>query len=217
MSPLRAAEAAFIAGITDRDVSRLVDEEILPDTLYERREGRRFLKLSCAFASFYFATDRDLTRALRQDVIRNLWNKVRGRADQDRILSLTFRIDPAEWKVEVPFGQIEFDRYLIATQQRAQLVDRSYDEIVEDDEIMAGEPVFKGTRIPVWNVAGSLDADIPVEQILDAYPSLTKEQIELAGVYAKVHPRRGRPRKLSELNPTWKPMRSKKIPPPTAA
>jgi uncharacterized protein (DUF433 family) len=58
-------------------------------------------------------------------------------------------------------------------QQRAQSVDRAYDEIVEDARIMAGEPVCKGTRVPVWSVAGSLDADIPVDQILEAYPSLT--------------------------------------------
>jgi hypothetical protein len=36
----------------DHAVSRLVDEHILPDMLYERREGRRCLKLSCAFAGF---------------------------------------------------------------------------------------------------------------------------------------------------------------------
>lgn len=212
-----AAEAAFIAGITDRDVSRLVDEQILPETLYERREGRRFWKLSCAFARFYFATDKDLTRTLRQHVIQNVWNKMRERTDQERVLSLAFYIDPAEWKIDLPFGQVDFDRYLVATQQCAQLVDRSYDEILEDSEIMGGEPIFKGTRIPVWSIAGSLDANISAEQILEAYPSLTKEQIELASVYAKVHPRRGRPRKLHELNPTWKLVRSKKIPPSSAS
>lgn len=210
-----AAEAAFIAGITDRDVNRLIDEQILPETLYEKNEGRRFRKLSCAFANFYFSTDKDFSRTLRQNIITNVWGKMRERADQEKILSLTFKIDPADWKVEPPFGRVDFVRYLIETQQRARLVDRALEEIVIDSEILAGEPVFKNTRIPIWNIAGSIDANISVKQILREYPSLTQEKIELACVYAKVHPRRGRPRKLHELNPTWKLVSSKKISTPT--
>jgi hypothetical protein len=35
-----AAEAAFIADLTDKDINRLVDEEVLPAALVVRVEGR---------------------------------------------------------------------------------------------------------------------------------------------------------------------------------
>jgi hypothetical protein len=45
---------------------------------------------------------------------------------------------------------------------------------------------------------------------------LNERRNRASGVDAKLRPRR-RPRKLNELNPTGKPVRSKKIRPPTAA
>src|SRR5690606_16720919 len=51
------AEAAFIAGITDRDINRAVDEHILPDSLISLDNGRRFARLGAALAGFYFGSD----------------------------------------------------------------------------------------------------------------------------------------------------------------
>ena len=65
--------------------------------------------------------------------------------------------------------------------------------IVSDPDIMKGTPAFRGTRIPVHAVADMLGQGATAEEILEGYPALTREAVELAPVYAKAFPRRGRP------------------------
>ena len=62
-----------------------------------------------------------------------------------------------------------------------------------DPEVMGGTAVYKGTRIPVRLVADMLAQGASVEEILDGYPSLTREKIELATIYVTAFPRKGRP------------------------
>jgi len=62
-----------------------------------------------------------------------------------------------------------------------------------DPEVMGGTAVYKGTRIPVRLVADMLAQRASVEEILDCYPSLTREKIELATIYVTAFPRKGRP------------------------
>jgi uncharacterized protein (DUF433 family) len=60
-----------------------------------------------------------------------------------------------------------------------------------DPEIMGGIPVIRGTRIPVNLVAEMRRQGASVEEILDGYPSLSREQVALAELYGPAHPRRG--------------------------
>ena len=50
--------------------------------------------------------------------------------------------------------------------------------IVMDSEICHGKPVFKGTRIMVWQVLEMLRLGYKEEEILEQFPSLTKEHIK---------------------------------------
>ncbi len=65
--------------------------------------------------------------------------------------------------------------------------------VVSDPEIMRATPVFKGTRIPVELVAGMLAQGATAEEILEGYPTLSKEKIAVAPLYMRAFPRRGRP------------------------
>lgn len=65
--------------------------------------------------------------------------------------------------------------------------------VVSNPEIMRGTPVFKGTRIPVDLVADMLDQGATVDEILEGYPTLSKEKIGIAPMYMRAYPRRGRP------------------------
>ena len=65
--------------------------------------------------------------------------------------------------------------------------------VVSDPEIMRGTPVFKGTRIPVDLVADMLAQGALAEEILEGYPTLSKEKIAIAPLYMRAFPRRGRP------------------------
>lgn len=45
-----------------------------------------------------------------------------------------------------------------------------------DPEILGGTPVFVGTRVPVYNLFDYLEAGDSLEEFLDAFPSVTREQ-----------------------------------------
>ena len=45
-----------------------------------------------------------------------------------------------------------------------------------DPEIMGGTPVFVGTRVPVYNLFDYLEAGDSLEEFLDAFPSVSREQ-----------------------------------------
>lgn len=65
--------------------------------------------------------------------------------------------------------------------------------VESDAEIMGGTPVYKGTRIPVQTVADMLRQGATVDEIVQGYPALTREKVELAPLYVQAFPRRGRP------------------------
>ncbi len=49
--------------------------------------------------------------------------------------------------------------------------------IVQDAEILGGEPVFKGTRVPVKSLFDHLEAGDSIEDFLDGFPSVKREQV----------------------------------------
>ena len=48
--------------------------------------------------------------------------------------------------------------------------------INRDPEIMSGTPVFMGTRVPVQNLFDYLEEGHPLDDFLDDFPSVTREQ-----------------------------------------
>ena len=52
-------------------------------------------------------------------------------------------------------------------------------------KIMLGKPVIRGTRIPVELVLRKLSEGATEAELIDAYPSLTPEDIKAALVYAR--------------------------------
>ena len=52
--------------------------------------------------------------------------------------------------------------------------------IVSDPRILGGKPVIEGTRISVVLIVESLAAGETVEQLLQAYPHITREGIRAA-------------------------------------
>jgi len=45
-----------------------------------------------------------------------------------------------------------------------------------DPEIMGGTPVFIGTRVPLRNLIDYLEGDYSLDEFLDAFPSVSREQ-----------------------------------------
>jgi uncharacterized protein (DUF433 family) len=67
--------------------------------------------------------------------------------------------------------------------------------VISDPEILGGDPVFRGTRVPVHMIADLVAEGSAEAELQDGYPRLTPEMIRLAPLYAAAYPQRGRPRK----------------------
>jgi uncharacterized protein (DUF433 family) len=46
-----------------------------------------------------------------------------------------------------------------------------------DPEIMGGTPVFVGTRVPLQNLVDYLEGGESIEDFLDAFPTVKREQV----------------------------------------
>ena len=66
---------------------------------------------------------------------------------------------------------------------------------VSDPQILGGDPVFRGTRVPVHMIAELVAQGSTPAELIGGYPRLTAEMIRLAPVYAAAYPLRGRPRR----------------------
>jgi len=48
--------------------------------------------------------------------------------------------------------------------------------ITIDPEIVSGVPVFRGTRVPIKALMNNLEAGLTLDEFLDNFPTVTREQ-----------------------------------------
>ena len=48
--------------------------------------------------------------------------------------------------------------------------------ITTDSEVLGGAPVFRGTRVPVDALLGNLEAGLTLDEFLENFPTVTREQ-----------------------------------------
>jgi uncharacterized protein (DUF433 family) len=181
---LTPSEAAVVAGVSVRDVHRMIDEHILPEALYSATQTRSFKSEACALISFYFRAATRLTSEERQRTIT--------RASESTSESVS---------IQDEFLTIDLTSFHKEVEERLERLQAAQGIVVSDPEILSGTPVIRGTRVPVYDVAASVVAGIPMERILAAYPSLKRKQVELAALYVEANPQRGRPRQKTSLPP----------------
>lgn len=182
---LTTSEAAVAAGVSIPQIHRIIDEKILPADLYSTDEMRTFRMDACVLIAFYFETAESLTAQARVRTIRDAlahcsgWEELRNCVIEEK--SITVHLSEIWNAVNSRFTQLKKARELV----------------VEDPEILSGTPVIRGTRVPVYDVGLAVNSGTPPEKILASYPSLKAWQVELASVYARAVPPRGRPRRVS--------------------
>ncbi len=59
--------------------------------------------------------------------------------------------------------------------------------VVQDVEILGGDPVFKGTRVPVKSLFDHLEAGDSIEDFLDGFPSVKRDQVITLLEESKAH------------------------------
>ena len=188
---LKATEAAVVARVSLRDVNRVIDERILPETLVSVENGRFVLGAACTLIAFYFESAKRLTSEERLFAIRSAEPRLRrwNRAATEAMLK-------ADWTVRHDFLTIDLLPFFERSVARLERLDAAREVVTSSDDIMGGTPVISGTRVPVHDVAAALAAGVPAKEILEDYPSLTEDRLELAALYAEANPLRGRPKPL---------------------
>lgn len=183
MERLTTTEAAVAAGVSVPQINRIIDEKILPEDLYSTTPTRSFRTDAALLIAFYFETADWLTTNARLETIRS---------------ARTHCSTWDEWKdctVGDHYLTIRFSDLWRAVDERLHRLSEAREMVVEDPEILSGTPVIRGTRIPVHDVAAHMEAGAPMTEILEMYPRLSTAQVELASVYARAVPQRGRPRR----------------------
>jgi uncharacterized protein (DUF433 family) len=58
-----------------------------------------------------------------------------------------------------------------------ETADVSQSVVKVDPEIMSGTPCFTGTRVPIQNLIDYLEGGDSIEEFLDGFPSVSREQV----------------------------------------
>ena len=165
--------------VTKRAVDGVIGKQLFPAGVVKRRRRERSLTATgLMIVATEFALRRELpVTALRKRVYQTM---LRESAAHGQIAAG----DTVTVNVEAPLAR---------TSQALERFRRLMALVEVNPEIQRGEPVLRGTRVTVSSIAAITEGGSSIAEILRHYPSLTAEQVEAAGLYAKAHPRRGRP------------------------
>lgn len=190
------AEAGAVSGLKLKAVHNAIDKRIVEPV----ERDRVALKGNLGRTTPRFLTVEDLVRL-------RVWRGVGDTLSAERRQRLFGAI-----AAEPNARTIRADELLIVDVGEARKqVDRGVRDLEaaeavvhRDKTILGGEPVFKGTRIPVYGVAAMLEAGAAPDDLLAGYPKLTERLLGLARTWVAAHPRRGRPKSLGDLGLTLK-------------
>ena len=175
-------EAVFVTGLSEKTINQAIDRKEVR-TLPARREGDHERLLG--FPELLYLSLRDsVGRLLSPEGKRVLRQKLD-----------VLRATPGP--AGVTMGPLELDVTSVveALTERLARIEQAREFVCVDPEVRAGEPVVRGTRIPVSVLADLERQGATREELLEDYPALTAESLEAALFYAQLYPRRGRPRR----------------------
>jgi len=174
-------EAVFVTGLSEKTINQAIDRNEVA-VLPARREDDHERLLG--FPELVYLRLRDsIGRLLSPEgkrMLREQLAQARGEPVESVSLgALELAVAPESETVRDRLARIEEVR----------------SSVTVDPSVRAGEPVVRGTRIPV-SVLADLDSQgASPEELLEDYPSLTPESLQAALDYARLYPRRGRPRR----------------------
>jgi uncharacterized protein (DUF433 family) len=175
-------EAALLADISLRSVDKAIEEKVVTP----RRSSKRAPALDSGdvLALALFARAR-LPLGSGTKKLINQW--VHGAVAED----------PDAETLELLLSDVlvlRIDDNIRALAERLDRYAEARESLIETDpEVMGGEPVIAGTRIPVRAVAVRVHGGESIEDLCEDYPAVPQEAFEAALTYAQAHPRRGRP------------------------
>ncbi len=170
-------EAAFAADVSLKTVNQAIDREHVR-TVELKRYSDRLRRGIYATDAVYLCVREVLAPQFRAKLYRFL----QGTPVDE--LPLQFEVDPIV---------LDLAPAVHAVRSRLEILTRIEERVEVDPEVRGGEPVFRGTRIPVHAIARKLDLGSTEPELYDDHPRLEKGDLEIARRYARLYPRRGRP------------------------
>jgi uncharacterized protein (DUF433 family) len=180
------AEAAAVTGIAVKAVHNAIDKKIVEPLARESNRRRALTVDDLLRLKLWYGVGTALTAARRKRLFEAIAERPAARTVKADDLLI---VDVAEARRQIAARIRDLDEAEAAVHS----VKGRY------TAIMGGEPVFKGTRIPVRMIAAMLDQDVEEDEILEGCPSLTERMLELSRIWAAAHPSRGRPKTMKEL------------------
>jgi uncharacterized protein (DUF433 family) len=134
-----------------------------------------------------------------------------NRDDKRSLHELVFhRAETAgRWRAEGPdfvLNSGDLVLYLEVKHLRNHLADnlatyrRGRRRVISTPDILGGEPVFEGTRIPLAHISALVRNGTDAAEILEDYPALNARDLAFAAIHARMKAHPGRPRKPLELH-----------------
>jgi uncharacterized protein (DUF433 family) len=176
-------EAAFVTGLSEKTINQAIDRaEVMP--LPTRVAGDRERML--AFPELVYLRLRgQVGRLLSPEGKRKLRQELGQVAAKPR--------HPAV--VSIGALKVNVGLEVRTLRKKVAEIEKMRSFVTLNPEVRAGEPVVRGTRIAVHTLADLAAQGAPVEELLEDYPSLTAESLDAALAWARMYPRRGRPRR----------------------
>ena len=175
-------EAVFVTGLSEKTINQAIDRKEV-QTLPARREGEHERLLG--FPELLYLSLRDsVGRLLSPEGKRMLRQKLD-----------VLRATPGPAGVTMGPLELNIGPEVEALMERLARVEQVRSFVSVDPRVRAGEPVVRGTRIPVSVLADLERQGATREELLEDYPALTAESLEAALFYSQLYPRRGRPRR----------------------
>jgi uncharacterized protein (DUF433 family) len=171
-------EAAVLTGLSLKAVNNAIDKKTISAVPGE--EGSRLLD---ARALVLLSIERRLSASIATPELRRKVFDALAEAPRN-----TLSLEGGLLKIDLR----EPRRALAASLRELR---RARQLVVSDREILGGDPVFRGTRVPVHMIAELVAQGSMPAELIEGYPRLTAEMIRLAPVYAAAYPLRGRPRR----------------------
>lgn len=171
---LTVPEAAFVSGLTIRDINREIDAKIVS------LSGRPERKLRGADLFYLIAIKEVRTQVdptLRRHIRKAIIDAASTHKREANLYHFVFSIDVIRSDLLGPFEALERSKF---------------DYIESRKDILGGEPVIKGTRIAARHVADLMKRGATKAEISDDL-DLTEAQIDAAVVFDRTSPKRGRP------------------------
>lgn len=198
ISSITPTEAAWLTELSTKTINATIDRGELGAGKARRRSATRRAPRTLAPADvLYLALRKEVAELLSQRAKAELYEQLVQR--QWLQTARPRRVSEAQSDAEVVLAggavRIEVRRTLVRLLKRWAALQDAKELVVSNPEIRGGEPIIRGTRVPVYLIADLVRQGAGLKEILEDYPSLNASKVRSALAYAQTRPKRGRPKK----------------------